>query len=100
GMQTSALPLEIAITARGGGGSLLPEVSNTGAWVDRSSNGSQTNGIGAGIGLENIRQRLEQAFPQRHHFDVSEQNGRVLAVVRIGFDHRFRSQTEKCETEK
>jgi two-component system, LytTR family, sensor kinase len=84
GMQTSALPLEIAITARGGGGSLLLEVANTGAWVDRSSNGPQTNGKGASIGLENIRQRLEQAFPQGHHFDVFEQDGRVRAVVQIG----------------
>jgi hypothetical protein len=84
GMQTSALPLEIAITARGGGGSLLLEVANTGAWVDRSSNVPQTNGIGASIGLENIRQRLGQAFPQGHHFDVFEQDGRVRAVVQIG----------------
>jgi two-component system, LytTR family, sensor kinase len=84
GMQTSALPLEIAITARGGGGSLLLEVANTGAWVDRSSNGPQTNGKGASIGLENIRQRLGQAFPQGHHFDVFEQDGRVRAVVQIG----------------
>jgi LytS/YehU family sensor histidine kinase len=100
GMQTSALPLEIAITARGGGGSLRLEVTNSGAWVESSSNGSKTNGRGAGIGLENIRQRLEQAFPQGHHLDVFEQDGRVRAVVQIGFDRRFRRQTEICETEK
>ncbi|MGH9752390.1 MAG: sensor histidine kinase [Blastocatellia bacterium] len=84
GMQTSALPLEIVVTARGGAGSLWLEVINTGAWVEQSSDGSKTNGQGAGIGLENIRRRLEQAFPQRHHFDVFEQDGRVRAVVRIG----------------
>jgi LytS/YehU family sensor histidine kinase len=84
GMQTSALPLEISITARGGGGSLRLEVTNTGAWVESSSIGSKTNGQGAGIGLENLRQRLEQAFPHGHHFDVFEQDGRVRAVVRIG----------------
>jgi two-component system, LytTR family, sensor kinase len=84
GMQTSALPLEIVVTARGGDGSLRLEVANTGAWVELSSNGSKTNGRGAGIGLENIRQRLEQAFPQRHHFDVFEQGGRVRAVLQIG----------------
>ncbi len=84
GMQTSALPLEIAITARGGDGSLRLEVANTGAWVEHSHNGSKSNGKGVGIGLENIRQRLEQAFPQRHRFDVFEQDGRVRAVVQIG----------------
>ncbi len=84
GMQTSSLPLEIAITARAGGrGSLRLEVTNTGSWVDSSNNGSKTNGQGASIGLENIRRRLEQAFPRRHHFDVFEQDGRVRAVVRI-----------------
>jgi len=100
GMRTSPLPLEIEVMARGGDGSLRLEVTNTGAWVQRSNDGSKANGEGSGIGLENIRRRLEQSFPKRHHFDVFERNGRVRAVVRIGFDHRFRSQTEKCETEK
>jgi len=84
GMRTSALPLEIEVLARGGDGSLRLEVTNTGAWVQRSNDGSNANGEGSGIGLENIRRRLEQSFPQRHHFDVSEHNGRVRAVVRIG----------------
>jgi hypothetical protein len=84
GMRTSALPLEIEVTARGGGASLRLEVANTGAWVERSSDGAPANGLGAGIGLENIRRRLEQAFPRRHRFDVFEQDGRVRAVVEIG----------------
>lgn len=92
GMQTSALPLEIEITARGGGGSLRLEVANTGAWVESSSNGSQINGGGASIGLENIRRRLEQAFPRRHHFDVFEQDGRVRAVVQIGGNRGWEKQ--------
>lgn len=83
GMQTSALPLEIEVTARGGNGSLRLEVTDTGAWVEHSNNGSKTKGQGAGIGLENIRRRLEQAFPQRYHFNVSQQGGRVRAVVQI-----------------
>ena len=60
------------------------EVANTGSWVEHSGNGAQTNGKGASIGLENIRQRLEQAFPLSHHFDVFEQDGHVRAVVQIG----------------
>ncbi len=92
GMQTSALPLEIVVTARGAGGSMRLEVANTGAWVDGSGAGPKTNGKGAGIGLENIRQRLEQAFPQRHHFDVFERDGRVRAVVQIGDNRGLEKQ--------
>jgi LytS/YehU family sensor histidine kinase len=83
--------MEIQVMARVGDGSLRLEVANTGAWVERPSGGSKTNGEGSGIGLENIRRRLEQSFPQRHHFDVFEQDGRVRAVVRIG-DKRGREK--------
>jgi two-component system, LytTR family, sensor kinase len=92
GMRTSALPLEIAVMARGGEGSLRLEVTNTGAWVEHSSDRAQTNGKGVGIGLENIQRRLEQAFPGHHRFDVFEQNGLVRAVVEIGAERGWREQ--------
>jgi hypothetical protein len=34
---------------------------------------------------------LEQSFPQRHHFDVFEQDGRAPAVAQIG-DKRGREK--------
>jgi hypothetical protein len=83
GMQTSSLPLSISVAARASNGSLRIEVVNTGKWVEPSQNGASPAHRGAGIGLQNVRQRLEQAFPQQHRFDVFERDERVHAVLEI-----------------
>lgn len=89
GMQTSPLPLVIEIKARTEGKTLRLEVSNTGRWVKPQQNGQHQpdngaiGGGGAGIGLQNVRQRLLQAFPQQHTFEVFERNGRVHALMQI-----------------
>jgi two-component system LytT family sensor kinase len=80
GMLTSQLPLDLAISAEAENGALHLSVTNTGRWV-AANNGIY--GPGAGIGLTNVRQRLEQAFPNRHRFDVFERDGRVHAVMKI-----------------
>jgi hypothetical protein len=79
GMQTSPMPLRVEISARAADGALRLEVVNTGKWIEDS-----TNGRGANIGIENVRQRLLQAFPERHRFDVFEREGRVHAVMEVG----------------
>ena len=83
GMQTSALPLAIEVKAQSEGGVLNLEVSNTGSWVRHGENGHNPIRNGAGVGLENVRQRLRQAFAQNQTFDVFERDGRVYAVVTI-----------------
>jgi two-component system, LytTR family, sensor kinase len=79
GMQTSPMPLRVEINARADNGALRLEVINTGRWIEDS-----TNGRGANIGIENVRQRLRQAFPERHRFDVFEREGLVHAVMEVG----------------
>ena len=85
GMRTSQLPLNIEISARAENGALRLSVTNTGKWV-ADHNGPGRNGKGAGIGLANVRQRLEQAFPRKHRFDVFERDGKVHAVMEIERD--------------
>ncbi len=79
GMQTSPMPLRVEVNARADNGALRLEVINTGKWIERSANVA-----GANVGIENARQRLRQAFPERHRFDVFEREGRVHAVMEVG----------------
>lgn len=81
GWQTSALPLQVTISARGTADRLRLEIGNTGRLATKAGAG-HGNG-GAGIGLENVRRRLEQAFPARHRFTLDEGDGRVTAVVEL-----------------
>jgi len=76
GMQTSPLPLRVEILARALNDALRLEVINTGNWI-------KTNGHSTNIGIENVRQRLRQAFPERHRFDLFERNGQVHAVIEV-----------------
>lgn len=82
GMQTSRLPLRVRVRTVAGTGGLEVEVSNTGRWgSERASR--FPSAPGHGIGLENVRQRLDHAFPGRHRFEVLEENGWVTARIRI-----------------
>jgi LytS/YehU family sensor histidine kinase len=83
GMQTSPLPLTIEVLATSSNGSLHLEVVNTGKWKEPAKVHPSHMSNGASIGLENVRQRLEHAFPGDYAFDIFERNGRVHAVVDI-----------------
>jgi two-component system LytT family sensor kinase len=84
GMQTSALPLQVKLTASAENGSLRIEVRNTGKWVDKDSKDAPASlANGTGVGLQNVRERLAQAFPEQHRFDLFERDGWVHAVVEI-----------------
>ena len=87
GMQTSPLPLNISVAAQAVNGSLRLEVVNTGKWLGPSE--SQVPPVqGVGIGLQNVRERLEQAFPRQHRFNVFERNDCVHAVLEIDRNYR------------
>lgn len=87
GMQTSPLPLQLGIRIERAeaDGRIVVDVSNSGAWV--SSDAIESNGRhhlnGAGLGLEIVRRRLEQRYPDTHTFVIGERQGRVHAVVEL-----------------
>jgi len=60
--------------------SLQLEVANTGNLR------SETNPNGNGIGLKNVRERLEKLFPGRSRFELFEQDGWVRARIVIAKD--------------
>jgi len=82
GMRTSPLPLVVHLTAKTRGEALLVEVCNTGRWIEPGGQEGRING-GTGTGLENVRRRLENAFPHRHRFEVVEKEGRVCIQLEV-----------------
>ena len=81
GMQTSDLPLKIEIKTERKNDALLIKISNTGKWF--SSNGNQPQHNGTRVGIENVKKRLEQFFPERHRFQTFERDGRVCVLLEI-----------------
>jgi LytS/YehU family sensor histidine kinase len=87
GMQTSPLPLKILLSAQVSNGTLKLEVSNTGKWIDPSSQ-SLEKSEGTGTGLENVRLRLQNAFPDSHQLDIVEEKGQVRIILQIGKEEK------------
>ncbi|HEX9962289.1 MAG TPA: histidine kinase [Pyrinomonadaceae bacterium] len=81
GMQTSELPLKIEIKAETKNNRLSIEISNSGKWY--SSNGANPQSSGMRVGMENVRKRLEQFFPNRYRFHTFERHNRVHVLLEI-----------------
>jgi signal transduction histidine kinase len=84
GMTHDATPLKIRIKAMAERDWLFLEVANTGHLakpVHQLNEPAKSNGTG--IGLNNVRQRLQKLFPDRHRFSITEQEGWIRAVIEI-----------------
>jgi two-component system, LytTR family, sensor kinase len=79
GMQTSKMPLEINLYAEIENDGLVLEISNSGKWVE---NNSQDHN-GTGTGLKNIQERLENAFPNKHSFEINKMENLVSIIIKI-----------------
>lgn len=77
GLQTSAKPLKIKISAKIIENRLFLEIINSGKLTDNF------NLNGTKIGLRNVRERLEKLFPGKSSFEISEDKGFVKAVIQI-----------------
>ncbi len=82
GMRTSPMPLVVHLNAKIRDGALMIDVINTGRWVKPGDQVGQLTG-GTGTGLDNVRRRLENAFPGRYRFEVVEKEGRVHIQLEI-----------------
>jgi hypothetical protein len=81
GMGRGDGPLRLTLTARRGAeDSLCVEVANSGAWIEQ---GERKGNDGAGVGLLNVRRRLEQSFPGQHSLVIGERDGWVCARVEL-----------------
>jgi sensor histidine kinase YesM len=80
GRATSRSGLEIRVMAKHIDGCLVLEIANTGRWLEPAERGSTTS---LGIGLENLRQRLNSTYPGTHEFTTKETDGWVTARLRL-----------------
>ena len=83
GLRTSTLPLKVRICARVHQGILQIDVVNSGSWVEPSDHERLS---AVGTGLNNVRQRLADAYPGDHHLDIIEKEGSVHIRLAIGKD--------------
>jgi PAS domain S-box-containing protein len=79
GMKTSALPLRIVIRCILRNGRLEVTVANTGKWISEQEPGPDKNGIG----LQNLRQRLELLYPDTHNLTSETRDGWIIAKVEL-----------------
>ena len=78
-MQKSKMPLQINLNTKVENNALIIEVQNSGKWVEHNSQNSN----GTGTGLKNIRERLENAFPENYNFDIKKSENQVSVIIKI-----------------
>src|SRR5262249_15533389 len=81
GMRTSQAPLKLRIRGDVKDRALELVVIHTGRLLDPAD--ARDRDDAQGIGLTNVRRRLELALAGRHQFDLSERAGEVHATLRI-----------------
>ena len=59
---------------------LVLEVANTGEWVEHPPGAPNRS---SGIGLNNLRQRLQRQHPNRHEVAIDARDGWVTVTLRI-----------------
>ena len=91
GMQTSDIPLKIQISAQVNKEILTIFVLNSGTWIENDQ--EKVYSSGTGTGLQNIRQRLENAFPGKYQFEI-KRNGNLVGV-KIEIQREFKASDDK-----
>jgi signal transduction histidine kinase len=84
GVSTSPELLRVRLAARvepAAHGGLVLEVANTGTWIDPETARARGN---TGLGLTNLKQRLERLRPGRHAFTTESRDGWVIVRIRLG----------------
>ncbi len=81
GMQTSKMPLKLKIKSVLLNKALTISVSNSGRWVDVQFN--QPISYGTGTGLENIKKRLANAYPDSHTFNILKGDNEVTVIIEL-----------------
>lgn len=79
GMKTTSLPLRIAIQGQIENDLLKIEIANTGKWISKKNTVENRTGVG----LENLRKRLELLYTNRYHLNIKEKDGWVHITIEI-----------------
>ena len=79
GIRTSDMPLKVVIKAKIRDEHLLLSVENTGRWLTQNHSRPGRHGIG----LENLRERLEIFYNNKFSLETREENGWVRIEIRL-----------------
>ncbi len=79
GSRTSPGLLKLAVRARREADDVCIQIANTGTWIRPGMQLTPSTGIG----LENLRQRLQRYYPDVHRFTTKSTDGWVVAEVRV-----------------
>jgi len=82
GMRTSPMPLKILIKTMLQNGNLIIEITNTGRW-HQDSGIDYSGHQGTGTGMQNIRSRLHNAFPDRCRLGITKNEHHVTIRIEI-----------------
>lgn len=83
GLENALECVDLEICAITEGDVLIITVSNTGNLTSSSGHEESLGERVGGLGLENLRRRLELHYPGRAEFTLQENNGRVLATLHL-----------------
>jgi len=82
GTKTSSLPLRITIEGHVTDSLLVVEITNTGRWVSMDN----SERVNRGVGIENLRKRLDLIYADHYQFRMEEDNGQVRVMVGVPLD--------------
>lgn len=80
GMKTTVLPLKIFIATYIDAEYLVIRVSNTGRWIDSSSDNTNHN---TGTGLKNLIERLENTYDNNYSLNIDHSGDLIKATIKI-----------------
>jgi two-component system LytT family sensor kinase len=97
GAGVAGAPLVLRVQARlVGPDRLRLVVENTGQWAGSKAPPTARDGddgVPGGVGLANVRARLDALYPGEHHIEIDESDGRVRVLVEL--PSRCRSEVAK-----
>jgi two-component system, LytTR family, sensor kinase len=88
GMKTSKIPLKIKVGSLVKDNSLKVEIVNSGGWVKPSETGERHR-IKIGSGLDNVRQRLENVYPEKHRFSIFRRDDGIHVEIEINSSQKI-----------
>ncbi|MCK5145318.1 histidine kinase [bacterium] len=86
GMNSSPMPLQLIVKSQRKDNQLIFSVANTGKWKDRKEQSAMNDIPGTGTGLENIKKRMENAYPDQHAIQIDSTNGWVKITLTMPFN--------------
>ncbi len=82
GLRTSQMPLQIRVSARCADHMLRIDIANSGTWIEPTDVEPESE-LEFGAGLENVRARLQEAYPGHHRLTIEEKDGFVHVTLEI-----------------